>query len=281
MRAGRGGEFSQSAAAVRYIVASEARGSIRRKPFCGQAMDEALPPEAETLRLRQLFERKLHALAAESRVRFALNAEEPVLSALCFDPLPSVAVQLLNNPRFGLHQARLMAAHHPHPSALQALAVREAFFRDAEVQRLLLRNVQLPSSLLQRLLGPRRLLDLFRLSISRELPEKSQRATRETLRHKWANSAAPEERVELLFHSEGRVLTQLVGLPLDQKTTALLCSRTFSSGLLVQNLARWGATPPAVLAHLLKQPIVKHQPQLRTALLQHPNAPSSARHPES
>lgn len=243
-------------------------------------MDESLPQDTESLRFRQLFERKLHALAAESRVAFALNAEEPVLSALCFDPLPSVAAQLLINPRFGLQQARLLAAHHPHPSALQALAGREAFFRDAEVQRLLLRNVQLPASLLQRLVGPRRLLDLFKLSVSRDFPEKNQRATRETLRHKFANTAAPEEKVELLFHTEGRVLTQLFGLPLDQKTVALLCGRTFSSPLLVQNLARWGATPPALLAHLLKQPVVKHQPQLRTALLQHPNAPSNARQPE-
>jgi hypothetical protein len=251
-------------------------GSIHGTRF-GRAMDEALSQDAETLRLRQLFERKLHGLAAESRAAFALTAEEPALSALCFDPLPSVASQLLNNPRFGLHQARLLAAHHPHPSALQALAAREAFLRDAEVQRLLLRNVQLPASLLQRLLAPRRLLDLFRLSISRELPEKNHRATRETLRQKFANTAAPEEKVELLFHTEGRVLAQLAGLPLDQKTAALLCGRTVSSGLLVQNLARWGATPPSVLAHLLKQAVVKHQPQLRTALLQHPNVPGAAK----
>ena len=243
-------------------------------------MDDAPPQDAETLRLRQLFERKLHPLAAESRVAFALNAEDPVLSALCFDPLPSVAAQLLDNPRFGLQQARLLAAHHPHPSALQALAGREAFVRDAEVQRLLLRNVQLPASLLQRLLGPRRLLDLFKLSVSRDLPEKNQRATRETLRHKFANSAAPEEKVELFFHTEGRVLMQLSGLPFDQKTVALLCGRSFTSPLLVQNLARFGATPPALVAHLLKQPIVKHQPQLRTALLQHPNAPSNIRQPD-
>jgi hypothetical protein len=242
-------------------------------------MDEALPPDAETLRLRELFERKLHALAAESRVSFALNAEEPVLSALCFDPLPSVAVQLLNNPRFGLQQARLLAAHHPHPSALQALGARDLFLRDAEVQRLLLRNVQLPPSVLHRVLGPRRLLELFKLSVSHDLPEKNLRATREALRHRFAN-AAPEEKVELLFHSEGRVLVQLTGLPLDQKTAALFCGRTVSSLLLVQNLARWSATPPAVLAHLLKQPVVKHQPQVRALLLHHPNVPANARHPE-
>jgi len=242
-------------------------------------MDEALPPDAETLRMRQLFERKLHALAAESRASFALTAEEPILSALCFDPLPAVAVQLLNNPRFGLQQARLLAAHHPHPSALQALGARDMFLRDAEVQRLLLRNVQLPASVLHRVLAPRRLLDLFKLSVSHDLPEKNLRATREALRHRFAN-AAPEEKVELLFHSEGRVLAQLTGLPLDQKTAALVCGRTVSSLLLVQNLARWSATPPTVLAHLLKQAVVKHQPQVRALLLRHPNVPSNARNTE-
>jgi hypothetical protein len=243
-------------------------------------MDETQPPNPDALRFRQLFERKLHSLAAESRISFALTAEEPVLSALCFDPLPSVAAQLLSNPRFGLQHARLLAAHHPHPSALQALGAHETFLRDAEVQRLFLRNVQTPPGILQRLLGSKRLIELFKLSISREMPEKNQRATREVLRHKFAGTAAPEEKVELLFHSEGRVLAHLAGLPLDQKTAALLCSRTVSSPLLVQNLARWGATPPAVLAHLLKQAVVRHQPQLRVLLLQHANTPSNGRPPD-
>jgi hypothetical protein len=243
-------------------------------------MNDEGPPDVEALRFRQLFERKLHGLAAESRAAFALAAEEPVLSALCFDPLPSVAAQLMANPRFALQHARLLAAHHPHPSALQTLGGREAFLRDGEVQRLLLRNVQLPPGILQRLLGPRRLLELFKLSVSRELPEKNQRATRETLRHRFANTAAAEEKVELLFHTEGRVLTQLVGLPLDQKTAALFCGRTVTSLLLVQNLARWGATPPTVLQHLLKQAVVKHQPQVRNLLLQHPNSPRGTRPPE-
>lgn len=243
-------------------------------------MDEEPRPDVEALRLRQLFERKLHGLAAESRTAFALAAEEPVLSALCFDPLPAVAAQLLSNPRFGLQHARLLAAHHPHPSALQALGAREAFVRDAEVQRLLLRNVQLPPGILQRLLGPKRLLELFKLSVSRDMPEKNQRATREFLRQRFSTTAAAEEKVELLFHTEGRVLSQLAGLPLDQKTAALFCARTVTSLLLVQNLARWGATPPTILSHLLKQAVVKHQPQVRMLLLQHPNAPRGARPPE-
>ncbi|HXX30318.1 MAG TPA: hypothetical protein VEJ89_06325 [Myxococcaceae bacterium] len=241
-------------------------------------MDPSPPPDPEGLRLRQLFAQELHALPAETRASMALTAEEPVLSALCFDPLPAVVTQLLGNPRFGLVQARLLAAHHPHPSGLQQLAGREAFLRDAEVQRLLLRNVQLPPGVLQRVVAPRRLLEVYKLCISRELPEKNQRAAREALRHKFTNTAAAEDKVELLFHTEGRVLALLIGLGLDQKTAAILCARTYASLLLVQNLARWAPTPPSVLAHLLKQAVVKHQPQVRALILQHPNVPHHARH---
>src|SRR5712664_1148334 len=61
---------------------------------------------------RKLYETVLHQLAAEERAARAKAAEEPELSALCFDPLPAVVHALLDNPRFGLPQARLVAAHH-------------------------------------------------------------------------------------------------------------------------------------------------------------------------
>ena len=60
----------------------------------------------------------------------------------------------MENPRFGLVHARLLAAHHPHPTGLGALTKKDAFLRDPEVQRMLLRNVQTPPALLDpRLLG--------------------------------------------------------------------------------------------------------------------------------
>ena len=45
----------------------------------------------------------------------------------------------------------------------------------------------------------------------------------------------------------------------------------------VQNLARWAGTPPSVLAHLLKQVVVRNQPQVKMLLLRHPNLPAHAR----
>jgi len=44
--------------------------------------------------------------------------------------------------------------------------------------------------------------------------------------------------------------------------------------MLVRNLARWPATPPPVLTHLMRQAHVKRSPALRNLILRHPNAPS-------
>jgi hypothetical protein len=43
----------------------------------------------------------------------------------------------------------------------------------------------------------------------------------------------------------------------------------------IENLARWPATPPTLIAHLLTQPMVQRSPQLRSLVKRHPNAPHS------
>ena len=48
-------------------------------------------------------------------------------------------------------------------------------------------------------------------------------------------------------------LASLVGLTLDGHATALLCRRTYVSTLLIQNLGRWSATPPQLIAHLRRR----------------------------
>jgi aspartokinase/homoserine dehydrogenase 1 len=93
---------------------------------------------------------------------------------------------------------------------------------------------------------------------------------------RWS-SGLSEEKVDTLFRTEGRILAQLVGLAMDQKSASIFCHRTVTSLLLVQSLARWAGTPPSVLAHLLKQAVVRNQPQVRMLILKHPNLPSHAR----
>jgi hypothetical protein len=221
---------------------------------------------------RKLYETALRELAPDDRAARAKTADEPKLSAFCFDPLPAVVHALLENPRFALVQARLVAAHHRTPAGLEALAARAAFAADTGVRRALLRNPQLSTALLRRLQGGRRLLDQHKLVVSRDIPDQTRRSARELLRARFPTADA-EERVELILKTEGRCLASLAGLPIDGKTTSLLCTRTYMSTLLVQNLSRWSACPPALIAHLMKQEFVRRSPPLKVLLQRHPNAP--------
>jgi hypothetical protein len=222
---------------------------------------------------RKLFENALHALPVEERIAKAKGAREPELSALCFDPLPQVVQSLLTNPSVGLVHARLIAAHHRTAQGLDPLLAEPQFARDPGVRRFLLRNPQLQPAHARRLYAHARLMDQFKLVTSRETTDQVRRTARELLRQRFATGATPEERVEVIFKTEGRCLTSLVGLTFDAKTTALLASRPYASTLLVQNLARFSATPPPVLLQLARQELVKRNPSLKAMVERHPNFP--------
>jgi hypothetical protein len=239
--------------------------------------DEAEDEPAEALgNYRQLFETRLHALTEDERKARAHGAEDPELSAFCFDPVPAVIKALLENPRLGLAHARLIVRHHRNPVGLEALCMKAAFAADGGVRRWLARNPQLPGGLFRRLWGSRRLMELHKLSVDRDIPEGTRRAAREVLRQRFTTGPS-EEKVELILNTEGRSLVALTGMPVDGKTAALLCGRTYRSPLLIQNIARWSAAPPALIAHLLKQEAVRRQPQLKMLLQRHPNAPADTR----
>ena len=65
----------------------------------------------------------------------------------------------------------------------------------------------------------------------------------------------------------------MTGCAFDAKMTGILCGRVYNSVLFIQNLAKFSATPPALLAHLIKQPFVRKLQPLKKLLLQHPNMP--------
>lgn len=225
---------------------------------------------------RKLFETELKALERDQRVKLAGEAEGATLCALCFDADPAVIRAVLENMKVGLEHARLIAAHHRNPVGLDALARRVEFLRDGHVQRLLLRNNQASDPLLKRLLANKPLAQLFQLNRGRELTERAKRTARQELRRVFQQASA-EERVGLIFTTEGRCLTMLVGLAFDSKTTALLCGRTYNPTMLIQNLLRFSATPPPVLQHLAKQNSVRRTPSLKKLILQHPNCPSQVK----
>lgn len=238
--------------------------------------DEVEPPSAAAddpllATHRQLFERHLHAHPLELRVSQARMAAEPELSAYCFDPAAKVIQALLENPRTGGLQARIIAAHHRTAVGLEALGARVSFAQDGGVRRALLQNPLLPAGLYRRLWSARRLLEQFQVASSRELPEVVRAMARDQLRTSFSQRPG-EERAELLQVTEGRCLALLVGLALDGHATALLCRRTVISTLFIQNLARWSATPPQLIAHLRRQEPVKRNAALRQLLERHPNA---------
>lgn len=224
----------------------------------------------------KLYREVFHELSPDARVHAASIEQGVALSALCFDPLPGVIQAVLSNPQSGPEQLRLIAAHHQNSAGLEWLVQRPEVMRDAHVQRLLWRNPQLNEGQLRRLIQHKRLLEVWKLAVSREATAQTRAGTAKVLRTRFG-SASAEEKVELIITTEGRALAGLAGIPVDGKTTALLCSRTYSSLFLVQNLANWPTAPPALIAHLLKQAIVARQPQLRAALSRHPNAPASAK----
>ncbi|NTW86668.1 MAG: hypothetical protein HGB30_10950, partial [Holophagaceae bacterium] len=228
-------------------------------PAATDVCDAEAPRPQESATHRQLFEQRLHAKPVDERVALAHQAQEPELSALCFDPTAEVIRALLENPRAGLLQARLIASHHRTAAGLEALGARTALVTDPGVRRALLQNPLLPAGLFRRLWSPKRLLEHYLVATSREAPEQVRAMARELLRTTF-NQRTGEERAEFILTTEGRCLTNLVGLTLDGHTTALLCRRTYVSTLLIQNIARWSAAPPALIAHLRRQEVVKRNP---------------------
>lgn len=242
----------------------------------GEPAEIDAAPGEETREYRKLFEAELHPLPVDERAALAATATDARLFALCFDPAPSVIAAMFTNASAGIEHARLVAFHHRDPRGLEVLAGRPSIVSDAQVHRRLVRNPGLTEPMLRKLLAHKRLMEVHKASLDRDMPDRSRVAARALLRSKFA-TAQPEERVELVWGTEGRVLLLLTGATFDSRTTAILCTKTYASILLVQNLARFSATPPALLAHLLRQPLVKRQQQLKNALLQHPNTPSEAK----
>jgi hypothetical protein len=222
---------------------------------------------------RKLYAAEFSLLDRNLRVAAAGEARGSSLLALCLDPDPTVIHAVFQNTQVGLEHARLAALHHKNPAGLEHVVKRADFLRDARVQRQLLKNNQLTESLLRRIIGGKPLREIYKAAIDREVPERTRVTSRAILRARFG-SADGEERAAFLISNEARALSLLVGQTFDQKTTSILCARQYTSVLFVQNLARFAACPPALLAHLLKQPFVRRHVALRKLLLQHPNLPS-------
>jgi hypothetical protein len=117
------------------------------------------------------------------------------------------------------------------------------------------------------------MLEAYTLFIKEDIPESTRTSAREWIKSTFA-AASPEDRATFLWDSEGHTLPALAQVPFDARVVKILCARTFTSQLLVGNLARCPTCPAALLTHMLKQPVVRRLPQLRRLILNHPNLPA-------
>jgi hypothetical protein len=225
---------------------------------------------------RQIYETVYHPMSRDQRMKAATEVTGSDLIALCFDADPQIIHAVLSNPHAGIEHSRTIALHHRTQIGLEGVAKRSEHLKDSLVQRRLLRNPQLPGTILGRMVGPKLMMEVYKIAIDREIPERSRLMTRDILRKKFM-LASSDEKASLLFKTEGRCLLHLVDCSLDAHATQILCSKSTFTMLFIQNLARWSATPPQLLAHLLKMPTVRRNQGLRKMLLKHPNMPGDAK----
>jgi len=269
----------EEAASGMQLAAAEAPPSETDED--AEAAEAAAADEPETSaeaenNYRQIYETRYHPLPTDARVHAAQTAQGADLCALCFDADPRVIVAVLQNPTSGLSHARLVAFHHRNGTGLEMLARRMELLRDVMVERRLLRNPQCGEQVLSRIMATKRLLQTYKIAIDRDIPELTRARSRGYIRQKF-QQAPPEERADLVVRTEGRCLAVMTGCTFDAKTTAILVGRPYNSVLFIQNLAKFPATPPALLAHLVKQPFVRKIAPLKKLLLQHPNMPGEVK----
>lgn len=238
--------------------------------------EEAPGAERNERAYRQIYETVYHPMPKDARLKAAGEVTGSDLLALCLDADPQVIHAILTNPNAGLDHVRMIALHHRTQLGLEAVAKRQDHLKDPLVQRRLLRNPQLPGTILHRIMNSKLLMDVYKVAIDREIPERSRLMTRETLRKKFMVSSS-DEKATLLLKTDGRCLLHLVQCSLDAHATQILCSKQNYSVMFVQNVARWSASPPALLAHLVKMPLVSRNAGLKKMLLKHPNTPSEAK----
>lgn len=221
---------------------------------------------------RKMYQEQFASLDREERIKLAETVSNPELFALCYDAEPQVIHAVAKNTKCGLEHARMIALHHRTHLGLDAIGRRSEYLADAQVQKRLLKNPQIPDAMLRRIVNPKLIMDVYKIAIDRENPEMARMKVRELLIKKFS-LASSDERAALVIKTDARCLVLLVNCALDARATQILCGRQSYTILFIQNVARWPASPPALLTHLLKQGVVRNNMGLRKMILKHPNVP--------
>jgi hypothetical protein len=120
------------------------------------------------------------------------------------------------------------------------------------------------------------MIDAYAMVAQEDTPHDTRESAREWIRSTFG-AASPDARAAFLWESEGETLPALSHVPFDARVAKILCAKTITSPALASNLARCPTCPTSLLTHILRLPIARRLPQLRRALLHHPNMPAEIR----
>jgi hypothetical protein len=209
------------------------------EPDASRDSEDADSPEAENedekasaVNYLAHYERVLAPLDIDQRTRVATIGSGMDLYALAYEKDHNVFRNLWDNVNITHEHARFAAFHHRTAAGLDTLAQRGEFFKDPQVQRRILRNPMISETLLRRILLPKRLIDIYKTSLDRDAGERTRSSARNLLRNKFATTDS-DDRMELIWKTEGRALGSLSGLSIDSKTATLICARQIMLVLLV------------------------------------------------
>jgi hypothetical protein len=221
-----------------------------------------------------VYREKFAHMNPDQRVAEATNQTGVSLLALCHDANPRVIKRVLDNHSSDLDHARLIAKVHKTSVGLGFVCNNPSLAKDERVQRNLLKNPVLSESQLRTILIPKNLKQTWKIASGTEITQNNKSRARNMLKEKF-KTASHEEKAAFIYDTEGRALILLSDVPLGEKTIALLCRRTYTSMLLIQNLVKFSKTPPKLLKRLEAQSIVKHNEGLKRRIKMHPNYPKS------
>jgi hypothetical protein len=228
--------------------------------------------DSDIARFRQVFDAELAKMTREVRIDKAENASGDELCALCFDPSPKVIEAILDNPRTGPTHVALIVSHHQSAEGLNQLAKRPELCHHQQVWGKILGNKRCSDKLYLAILEVLSIVEVYDCCLDNELSTRARRNALQMLRKKFRH-ASPDECEEFIIATNGGCLSVLTGAHLSTKTIERLCRRTFDSSGLVHSLASFLTTPPKLIAHLFRQPVVQRSMTLKQLLKRHPQCP--------
>lgn len=208
---------------------------------------------------------------SERKQGAALGDGENLL-AYALDPDPLVAKALLSNPGCQKATALFFVQHQHNPECLHELAMHSHLMEDAEIAAALLKNPQVPETVLPALMAKLGAHELADLAANESAAVNARQAAANGFLPKYMQ-LLPQDREDLLLLHDGLYLPLLAGQEIDEDTVDLLCQERYDSEGMLRALIAYSGTPLRLLQVLYRQPLTMQNDDIKAALRAHINWP--------